>query len=107
MKKIIVFIIFWVVPMQYSGAQTRVVKKGAKYDTIIVKHTTATKPAKKPVAKPVAKPVVKEEIVLPTPEFINQPYYYNTETHKLINLAKLSLSGRKWYSKETFQTLSL
>lgn len=56
------------------------VKKGAKYDTIIVKK--GAKPAKKPAAKP----PVKQEIVLPTPEFINQPYYYDKEGNKLIKL---------------------
>jgi hypothetical protein len=59
--------------------QNRTVKKGAKYDTIIVKH-------QKPVVKkPAAKPAV-QEIVLPTPEFINQPYYYDKEGNKLIKL---------------------
>lgn len=60
--------------------QTKIVKKGAKYDTIIVKHSP---PVKKPVAKPVA---VKQEIILPTPEFINQPYYYDNDGNKLIKL---------------------
>ena len=64
------------------------VKKGAKYDTIIVKHQN--KPAKKPVVKPVPKPIVKpeviKEIVLPTPEFINQPYYYDSDSNRLIKL---------------------
>lgn len=64
--------------------QTKTVKKGAKYDTIIVKHVTKT--AKKPVAKPVVKPVVIQEIVLPTPEFINQPYYFDKDGNKLIKL---------------------
>ena len=66
--------------------QTRVVKKGIKYDTIIVKH--GPKPAKKPVIKTVATsaPVVVKEIVLPTPEFINQPYYYDNDGNKLIRL---------------------
>ncbi|MBC7873425.1 MAG: hypothetical protein H7Y01_05485 [Ferruginibacter sp.] len=61
-------------------AQAQTIKKGAKYDTIIVKH--ATKTAKKPVAKP----PVKQEIVLPVPEFINQPYYYDHDGNKLIKL---------------------
>jgi hypothetical protein len=67
-----------------SGAQTTPKKTTQKYDTIIVKHVDKT--AKKPVAKPVAKPVVKEEIVLPTPEFINQPYYFDKDGNKLIKL---------------------
>jgi len=69
-------------------AQNKVVKKGAKYDTIIVKHQTtpAKKPAAKPPVKPVAKPEVKPEIILPVPEFINQPYYYDSVGNKLIKL---------------------
>ena len=63
-----------------AQGQTTTVKKGAKYDTIIVKHVA------KPVKKPVTKPAVKKEIVLPVPEFINQPYYYDTEGNKLIKL---------------------
>lgn len=60
--------------------QTRTVKKGAKYDTIIVKHTP------KPAKKAVVKPTVKQEIILPVPEFINQPYYYDADGNKLIKL---------------------
>lgn len=60
-------------------AQTKTVKKGAKYDTIIVKH--GPKPAKKPAAKPVVK-----EVVLPVPEYINQPYYYDNDRNQLITL---------------------
>ncbi|MEP7373558.1 MAG: hypothetical protein ABI675_09245 [Chitinophagaceae bacterium] len=80
---ILSFIIFlcWHTPAQ---GQDRVVKKGTKYDTIIVKH--GPKPAKKPVAKPVATPVVVREIVLPTPEFINQPYYFDNDGNRLIKL---------------------
>ncbi len=59
-------------------SQVNTVKKGDKYDTIIVKHVT--KP-KKPVAKP-----VPQEIVLPTPEFINQPYYFDKDGNRLIKL---------------------
>ncbi len=65
-------------------AQTKTKKTGIKYDTIIVKHVekTAAKPAKKLPAKPVA----KTEIVIPVPEFINQPFYYNKDDNKLIRL---------------------
>jgi hypothetical protein len=62
--------------------QTKTVKKGAKYDTIIVKHST---PVKKPAVKP-AVVAVKQEIILPAPEFINQPYYYDNDGNKLIKL---------------------
>jgi hypothetical protein len=65
-----------------AQTQNKIVKKGAKYDTIIVKHVTPV--AKKPVVKPVvAKPA---EIVMPVPEYINQPYYYDTDGNKLIKL---------------------
>jgi hypothetical protein len=56
-------------------AQTRI-KQGPKYDTIIRKHVT----------KPLGKPVIKPEIVLPVPEFINQPYYYDNDHNSLIKL---------------------
>jgi len=69
-------------------AQDKVVKKGKTHDTIIVKHQP--KPAKravaKPVATPVATPAVVKETVLPVPEFINQPYYYDSDSNKLIKL---------------------
>lgn len=61
-------------------AQNKIVKKGAKYDTIIVKK--GVPPAKKPAAKP----AVKAEVVIPTPEFINQPYYYDSSDNRLIKL---------------------
>jgi hypothetical protein len=67
----------------FANAQTKTVKKGSKYDTIIVKHVT---PSPKPAAKPVAKPAPPPEIILPTPEFINQPCYYDKEGNKLIKL---------------------
>ena len=67
-----------------AGAQTKLAKQKVRYDTIIVKHITVA--AKKPVAKPVAKQVVRQEIVLPTPEFINQPYYFDKAGNKLIKL---------------------
>jgi hypothetical protein len=66
------------------NAQTKPQKQKVRYDTIIVKHVTV--PAKKPAAKPVAKPPVQQEIILPTPEFINQPYYYDKDGNKLIKL---------------------
>jgi hypothetical protein len=65
------------IPVQ---GQNRTVKKGAKYDTIIVKHQP------KVAKKPVAKPAVVQEIIIPTPEFINQPYYYDKDGNKLIKL---------------------
>ncbi len=63
-------------------------KPKVRYDTIIVKHITqpAKKPVSKPVAKPAEKPVVVQEIILPVPEYINQPYYYDKDGNKLIKL---------------------
>ena len=60
----------------------KIVKKGAKYDTIIVKHSPPAKKTTKPATKPAAAP----EIILPIPEFINQPYYFDKEGNKLIKL---------------------
>jgi hypothetical protein len=70
-----------------SADSQTTIKKGAKYDTIIVKHRD--KPAvKKTVAKPPVKqePPVKKELILPIPEFINQPYYYDADSNRLITL---------------------
>ena len=75
------FICFFIVT---AGAQTKPVKQKVRYDTIIVRHVTVA--AKKQVSKPVAKQVVLQEIVLPTPEFINQPYYFDKAGNKLIKL---------------------
>ena len=55
--------------------------KAVKYDTIIVKHVD--KPAVKAVAKPV-------QIILPTPEFVNQPNYYDKDDNRLIKLENAS-----------------
>ena len=65
-----------------SVAQTTstVVKKGAKYDTIIRKH------ADKPPVKQTPKQVTQPEVVLPVPEFVNQPYYFDKDGNKLIKL---------------------
>ena len=68
-----------------AEGQTKIVKKGEKYDTIIVKK--GAKPvAKKPAPKPVAQQAVVKETVLPSPEFINQPYYYDKDSNRLITL---------------------
>ena len=60
-------------------ASSTVVKKGAKYDTIIRKHVD-----KPPAPKPTPKP--PKEVVLPMPEFENQPYYYEKDSNRLIKL---------------------
>ena len=87
MKKTAAFVsfclcVFICLPTIIAGAQTKAKSPPPRYDTIIVKHVTVTKPVKKPAAKP----AVKQEIVLPTPEFINQPYYYDDNGNKLIKL---------------------
>jgi hypothetical protein len=64
-----------------SNSSSTVVKKGPKYDTIIRKHVD--KPVVK--AKPAPKPVI-QEVVLPVPEFVNQPCYYDKSGNKLIKL---------------------
>jgi hypothetical protein len=79
MKKVSVFTIFCLVFLVSVHAKSQTQKKAVKavkYDTIIRKH----------VDKPVVKPVVKTEIVLPTPEYINQPYYYDKGDNQLIRL---------------------
>jgi hypothetical protein len=88
MKKYILLKIFFITAVlclqQLVTAQNKTVKKGTKYDTIIVKHQNPV--AKKPVPKPVAAAPVAREIILPVPEFINQPYYYDNDGNKLIKL---------------------
>ena len=52
----------------------------------IIRNTETSKPApakSKTVAKPPEKP---KPIVIPTPEFINQPYYYDVSDNRLIKL---------------------
>jgi len=65
-------------------AQTKPAKPKVKYDTVIVKHVY--QPAAKAVRKKPAAPIVKKEIVLPEPEYINQPCYYDKDANKLIKL---------------------
>ena len=65
-------------------SQSKVVKKGKTHDTIIVKHQP--KPVKKPVVKVAVAAAPVKEIALPTPEFINQPYFYDAANNKLIKL---------------------
>jgi hypothetical protein len=68
-----------------AQGQTKIVKKGEKYDTIIVKKGAKPTP-KKPAPKPVVQQAVVKETVLPSPEFINQPYYYDKDSNRLITL---------------------
>ncbi len=68
-----------------GNAQTKPKKQTVRYDTIIVKHVTQPA-AKKTAAKPVVKPPVVQEVILPTPEFINQPYYYDKDGNTLVKL---------------------
>ncbi len=74
-------------PAINTSAQT-VVKKGEKYDTIIKKHVD--NPVAKNIAKPKPAPKPPVEIVIPTPEFINQPYYYDKDDNKLIRLENVT-----------------
>lgn len=57
-------------------AQINPGKQVPKYDTIIRRHVT----------KPLIKQEARHEIVLPVPEFINQPYYYDKDNNQLIKL---------------------
>lgn len=102
----VILFLSWSMAVQ---AQSKVVKKGKTHDTIIVKHQL--KVAKKPVAKPVAIPVAVKEIVLPTPEFINEPYYYDNDGNRLIrleNATALLISKKKTLGlKGAKQSLSM
>ncbi len=84
MKKISLtgmFILSLCLQMSVTNGQNRIIKRGEKYDTVISKHIT-----KSPVKKTLTAPVAKAEIVLPTPEFINQPCYYDKDDNKIIKL---------------------
>ena len=74
---------------QKSKAQT-IVKKGAKYDTIIRKHITKPVVKPKPKITTVKPPDTTKVVVIPTPEFVNQPYYFDKENNKLIKLENAS-----------------
>jgi len=67
----------------FAQTSSTVVRKGAKYDTIIRKHVD------KPVAKPKPKQTAQgapAPVVLPVPEFVNQPYFYDSSVNRLIKL---------------------
>ena len=76
MSFLITILIVFFCLQQSVQAQGRTVKKGNKYDTIIVKH----------IIQPIIKSVARQEIILPTPEFINQPYYFDKSGNRLIKL---------------------
>jgi hypothetical protein len=73
MKKIVMVAMLCLAILQVQ-AQKKPSKATPKYDTIIRKH----------VEKP--QPVTKPEVVLPVPEFINQPYYYDKNDNRLVKL---------------------
>jgi hypothetical protein len=78
----IILLVSLITCCSYDCIAQTTVKKGEKYDTIIRKHVD--KPVVKP--KPAPKPAVQQEIVLPVPEFVNQPCYYEKNGNKLIKL---------------------
>ena len=79
MKKILLVTICFIAMLMHldTKAQTKKTKTAPKYDTII--RLRVDKPVKKQPVKPA-------EPVLPTPEYINQPYYYDNSDNKLIKL---------------------
>ena len=88
MKMTLSFLPLWLIISLVRPAaaqeQTKPVK-AVRYDTIIRKHVD------KPIVKPSpAKPAIAAEIVLPTPEYINQPNYYDKDDNKLIKLENAS-----------------
>jgi hypothetical protein len=61
--------------------------------TQIIRNTETSQPTSsksKTAAKPPEKPEKPKPIVIPTPEFINQPYYYDLSENKLIKLESTS-----------------
>lgn len=94
MKKNLLFTMLSIAFLLQAQAQTKQKKQEPKYDTIIRRHVTKQPPKPVPVA------VSKPQIVLPTPEFINQPYYYNKEDNKLTKLE--NASAQMMVKKKTF-----
>ena len=79
----------------------------------IIPNTNETHPAS-PKSKTVAKPPSPEKpapIVIPTPEFINQPYYFDSDKNKLIKLestaAQLVTKKRTLGLKGSKQSLTM
>lgn len=93
MKKLLLLLLLTVgfVTLQ-AQPQTKMNKPAPKYDTIIRKHVT----------KPVARAAVKTEVVIPIPEFINQPYYYDATANRIV---KLEIATAQLVSKK--KTLGL
>ncbi len=81
MKKIFATIIFvFAIILVQAQTQKKPARPVPKYDTIIIKHV------EKQNNKPIAKAVANIEIIIPTPEFINQPYYYDKDDNRLTKL---------------------
>ena len=79
---ILAIVLVFCIHASFGQSSSTIVKKGAKYDTIIRKHID--KPVIKP--KPDIKQTASRQIILPVPEFINQPYYYDSDSNRLIKL---------------------
>src|SRR5205809_3917708 len=85
MKKIISFSSCLLILLTANAqTQKKTSKPAVKYDTIIVKHVD------KVIPKPVAKPAASVEVVIPAPEYINQPYYYDKDDNRLTKLESSS-----------------
>jgi len=82
MKKILFLTILFSASLLciHANAQSKTGKSTPKYDTIIRLHKT------KSVKKAPTKPIPKPALVLPVPEYINQPYYYDNSSNRLIKL---------------------
>jgi hypothetical protein len=84
MKQLLFFIAATTISVYVPAQKPPAKQPKVRYDTIIVKHVE--KPAARTVKKPAAKPAEKPEPVMPAPEFINQPYYYDKDDNKLVKL---------------------
>lgn len=107
MKKLLLFLL--VSSSVLSAIAQTQPKQVVKYDTIIVKHVDKPKP--KLAKKTESKPAAKNEIILPVPEFINQPYYYDNDKNSLIKLenttAQLITKKKSLGLKGAKQSLSM
>lgn len=79
MKKIILLPVVCIVLLLQSQGQGQSANAITKTDSAAKKQPNTA-----------AKPPVKKEIVLPAPEFINQPFYYDRNDNRLIKLESIT-----------------
>lgn len=82
MKKVLFSLLFISILLLHLKAEAQSTRGNSKpkYDTIIKLHVA------RPVKKPAAKQTPPQQLILPVPEYVNQPYYYDKDGNQLIRL---------------------